>query len=570
MPDDAKGPAIPTKPLLSAVDSEPMPSTTPLGSNPKVTSLDARRTESNVTRLQGVHSPGGALAPSGGAGERGDAAGVVDSPAPDEASSDAASRRKLRELPSEEERAAVRAARRQQVLESFAHTSAPAEAPPAVAVPREQPAEVPPERPQRPVGPEALLGLAAADADVQADAGTHRSRRRPASRDVEPIKVNLPPLPLPARRRYGGTFLSFLLAVALPVCAAAVYYFFIASNQYVSEFKFAVRDAKTASQGSASSGGIGDIASLAGTGPNTLESYMVTEYLKSEAAIQELEKRINVLKMYSRPQIDWFGRFDPSKPIEVFTSYWNRRITTQFDQITGIGSARIRAYTPEDTYLIAKTLVAMSEELINELATRPQRDAVRSAEAEVKRAGDRLKGVTTRLAAYRNSEQVIEPTANVVTSNVQLATTLRAQLIQLQTELSSLKRQNLDAKAPMILTLQSRIKSVREQLAVVEGEVGNSREGGNTLSKVMGDYEQLDLERQFALASMNKALTTLDDARSQTVYQHMYVTPFVAPNLPQSSTYPQRLLFVGIALLACLLFWTAGLLFFRSVREHIV
>jgi len=80
----------------------------------------------------------------------------------------------------------------------------------------------------------------------------------------------------------------------------------------------------------------------------------------------------------------------------------------------------------------------------------------------------------------------------------------------------------------------------------------------------------LDLERQFALASMTKALATLDDARSRLVYQLMYVTPFVVPNLPQSSTYPERPLFVGIAFMTCLLFWTAGLLFFRSVREHIV
>ena len=568
MPDDAKGPAMPIKPLLSAVGPEPMPSAT--GSDPKVTSLDARRSESNASRLQGLVSPGGASAPSGGQAERSDAPGAGDTSAPGETPSDLA-RRRLRELPSEEERAAVRAARRQQVLESFVHTSAAGEAPSGAAAPRENPAEVPPERPDRPVGQESqlLYAPAGADADVQADAGTHRSRRRAPRRDVEAIKVNLPPLPLPAPRRYGGTFLSFLLMVALPVCVAAIYYFFIASNQYVSEFKFAVRDAKAA-QGSPAGGSIADMMTLAGSGPNTLESYMVTEYLKSEAAVQELEQRIDVRKLYGRPEIDWLGRFDPSKPIELFTSYWNRRITTQYDQITGIGSARVRAYTPEDTYLIAKTLVAMSEQLINELATRPQRDSVRSAEMEVKRAEDRLKGVTARLTAYRNSEQVIEPTANVVTSNIQLATTLRAQLIQLQTELSSLKRQNLDPKAPMILTLQSRIKSTREQLASVEGEVGNSREGGNTLSKVMGDYEQLDLERQFALDSVKKALATLDDARSRTVYQVMYVTPFVVPNLPQSSTYPQRLFFVGLVFMGCLLFWTAGLLFFRSVREHIV
>jgi len=102
------------------------------------------------------------------------------------------------------------------------------------------------------------------------------------------------------------------------------------------------------------------------------------------------------------------------------------------------------------------------------------------------------------------------------------------------------------------------------------GDLRQRMLAASPLSKVMGDYEQLDLERQFALDSVKKALATLDDARSRTVYQVMYVTPFVVPNLPQSSTYPQRLFFVGLVFMACLLFWTAGLLFFRSVREHIV
>jgi capsular polysaccharide transport system permease protein len=388
--------------------------------------------------------------------------------------------------------------------------------------------------------------------------------------EATPISFNFPPLPAPGRRKSRGEFLSFLVVVVLPLFLAAGYYFFIASDQYVSEFKFVVRDAMSASVGTKDPNGMGDVMAMAGgPRPNSLESYMVTEFVKSQKAAEQVQEKIDVRKLYSRPEIDWFGRFDESQPVEVFTTYWDRKVTAQYDMLTGIATARVRAYRAEDAYLIASTLLSMSEELINNLATRPQRDAIKSAEADLKKAEDRLAGIGRRLAQYRNTEQVIDPTSNVVTSNAQLAALLRGQIAQLQTELSSLKQQQLDSHAPISRVLQSRIKATREQLASVESEVANQRDGANPLSKVMGEYERLDLERQFAADSVKAAMKTLDDARSSAVFQHMYVTAFVNPSLPESSIYPQRFASVAIVALVSLLVWTAGLLFVRAVREHI-
>lgn len=380
--------------------------------------------------------------------------------------------------------------------------------------------------------------------------------------------IEFPPLPMPVRRKSRGEFLSFLAVVVLPVLVATGYYFFIASKQYVSEFKFVVRDATSASTGSKDTS-MGDVMAMAGgSRANSLESYMVTEFIKSQKAVEELQARIDLRKLYSRPEIDWFGRFDEARPMEAFTAYWDGKVSAQFDMLTGIGTARIRAFRPEDAYLIASTSLSMSEELINNVATRPQRDAVRSAEADLKKAEDRLIALSAKLSQFRNTELVIDPISNVVTGNAQLAQTLRGQLTQYQTELATLKQQNLDPNAPMSRALQSKIKATRDQLAAVEGEVA-TRGGANALSKVMGEFERLDLERQFAQDSVKAAMKTLDDARSSAVFQHMYVTAFVTPSLPQSSTFPNRLSSIAIVAIVCLLVWTAGLLFVRSVREHL-
>jgi hypothetical protein len=48
------------------------------------------------------------------------------------------------------------------------------------------------------------------------------------------------PGPTPRRARPYGTYISFVVAVVLPIIVASIYYGFIASNLYVAEFRFAV------------------------------------------------------------------------------------------------------------------------------------------------------------------------------------------------------------------------------------------------------------------------------------------------------------------------------------------
>lgn len=383
-----------------------------------------------------------------------------------------------------------------------------------------------------------------------------------------PQATVLPPLPQRKRKKSYGTSVSFLLCVLLPVAMVSVYYFGIASNQYVTSFHFAVRDAKSAAAGMSASG----MPSMFGgaMSPNSEENYIVSDYLTSRQAVEDLERTVPLRQLYSRPDIDWLARFNDSDAMERFVRYWKRMVTASYDQVTGISIAEVRAFTPEDAYLITSELAKLAEKLINEVANRPQWDAVRFAEGEVKRAEDRLKLARGSVTEFRNSERLIDPQASVVTTNVLLAQTLRHNLAQFQTELSGLSQRKLNPDSPVLQTLQSRIKATREQLAEVESQVTTVKNGNTPLSKVVADFEQLDLERQFAQGMVTSAMQSLEHARSQALAQHVYVTPYIQPALPQSSTYPRRLLSVGVAAFGLFLFWLVGLLITRSIREHLV
>ena len=128
----------------------------------------------------------------------------------------------------------------------------------------------------------------------------------------------------------------------------------------------------------------------------------------------------------------------------------------------------------------------------------------------------------------------------------------------------------MNANSPVVVSLQSQIKAFKEQIASLEIDVskGSTASGGKSLSALAAQYEQLDLERQFALTSLAGTQQALDMARAAAAVQHLYLTPFVEPNMPQSSLYPKRILSIALIGFIALMVWVLLFLVARSIREH--
>lgn len=380
------------------------------------------------------------------------------------------------------------------------------------------------------------------------------------------------PLTMPQRARGSlrlGGILSFFLCVVLPTIAAGYYYFAIASNQYVVEWRYTVRDSSTAASTSTVASSV--MTSLLGTSSaaSTPDNYAVAEYIKSEQAIIDLEKRVRLTALYGRPSIDFFSRFNTALPIEKFARYWDNMVVSTFDQITGTALAQVRAFSPDDAYLIANTLVELTEDLVNETAQRPQREAVKYAEYEVARAEDRVKRVRRELLEYRNKAAVIEPNSSVVLSNATVATTLRQTLAQYQSELGTMLQGGLGQNASQVLGAKRRIKAVQDQIKDVEADITKVKQGNQPLSEIVARYEELDLERQFAQGLLTSTVQSLEQARSNASARRLFIMPYVKPALPQSSTYPNRTVAVLTVAGVATMLWMIALLIGRSIREHL-
>jgi capsular polysaccharide transport system permease protein len=357
----------------------------------------------------------------------------------------------------------------------------------------------------------------------------------------------------------------FGIAVVIPVLVSAVYYGFLASPQYAAEFKFTVTDVSP----SIMNGGANPLLSvLGGTSPaGSNNNFVVVDYLSSRQAVEELQRRIRIKELYSRQNIDWFDRFDSTRPIEDFVKYWQAHITAHFDMVTGIASAEVRAYSPDDALAISNTLVSLAEELINRIANRTRLDAVRLARTELEDAQDKLRQARDKMTAYRVKFGLIDPSTSVVASNSTLIQSLRANLVQLETQLSTLLAQKLNSDAPAVVALKNQIKSTQEQLSRTEESVGNPTKQA-PLSTVVSDYERLNLEVQLSQNLVTSAMQAFEQARATASAQQLYITPYVRPSRPESATYPLRLLSIlFVAFVGCAI-WIVGILIGRSTFER--
>ncbi|MCK0196994.1 hypothetical protein MWN34_08710 [Ancylobacter sp. 6x-1] len=397
--------------------------------------------------------------------------------------------------------------------------------------------------------------------------------------DLSGLTATLPKHRKPKRSR--SLWASFLLLVALPTLAATVYYVAIASNQYMSEFRFTVRSQDFAPAGSSSSA-----TTLSGvvSGSMFTNDFMVIDYLQSRQAIEDLMKAVDLRKMYDNEHIDYLSRLRAESTNEELLRYWQSKIDASYDLVTGLALVRVRAFNPEDAHTIASALVKQSEKLVNDITARARLDAVKFAEGDVTRAEERLRAARADMRQFRDRQQTPDA-ARTAGGTLDLAMNLRAEVATLQSQLTTL-RTYMDANAPSVKVLESRIAAVNKQIASVGRELGTGADGATAsgsstaasaksaggdpqvMAETLSKYEDVELSTQFAQKYYDTTLSALELARSQAATQQTYVATYVQPGIAQMSEYPQRAIAILIVFLACAAFWFVSVMLFFSIRDH--
>ncbi|MGH8290023.1 MAG: hypothetical protein ACREV7_13525 [Steroidobacteraceae bacterium] len=394
------------------------------------------------------------------------------------------------------------------------------------------------------------------DAVVREAAGTDLGEATDAGAATQPLRALV-------LWRWLKKHYLVLLTVALPTLTTTVYYGLIASDVYISVSKFIVHSPQeTAVQ----AGGIlGDFLQGAGMSRSQDAAYDVQDYVQSRDALKALSQEIDLRKAFGNPRVDIFDRFPGlhwDHSFEAFYRYYTKYVGVDYDSGSSIATLTVSAYTPEAAYRINNDLLALSEQLVNNLNGRSREDTIRYAEDDLQAAEQKATRSSLALLAYRSIHAVFAPNQQAGIE-LQGIARLQGELISTEAELSELKQ--LSPNNPQIPGLQSRAETLR---SAITGQAAKVTGASGSLSARAPEFEQLALQSSVADKELGMALAELDVARRDAARQQLYLERLVQPNLPDSSFIPRRLRSIFTVFAAGLILWGVLALILASIREH--
>ena len=349
--------------------------------------------------------------------------------------------------------------------------------------------------------------------------------------------------------------LSFLALVMAPTGGAVLYFNTMAADQYASEFRFAVR-------GRQSSGGADTLGMMLGAGSalaSSSDSYIVVDYIHSLEMIRALENRVDLREIYSRPPNDPLHRYDGSLAAEDMREYWEWMVDAQFDMSRGIITATVWSFTPEDSLKTAEQVLALVRDLVDQLSQEARQESLAYADEQVSLAAESLRASGFAIQDFRNRENVIDPTADVVRINEQIAL-LERTIIELTTERDT-QLATKGARSASVQQLNDRIEAARRQLAQVSDSIDER------LPELARVYEGLRTEQEIARETYAAALRARHEAEAVATQRQVYLSVYDPPKSAQSSLYPHRpLVVLGVFAVASLI-WGIFYVIALNIRD---
>nr|WP_319486575.1 hypothetical protein [uncultured Cohaesibacter sp.] len=367
----------------------------------------------------------------------------------------------------------------------------------------------------------------------------------------------------PQEKRRIFTKLSALIVIILPTIVAATYFMLIASNLYAVETRFSVRGANNV----VSSDILGLVTGTTGSGSTTADSYILMDYLVSRPMLEKLESQIDLFEVYGGEHADFVAALHRDAPMEDVVEYWKKMISISYDTTSQIIVIEVKAFTPENAVLVAKKVLSLSEELVNNLSEQERVDALRQSNAELILKQAELKEIRRQVRDFRDREKIIDP-SKTAESQIETLSGLEQEIAKAEAELRA-KSKYLDETAPSLQMLRTRIASMRSQITQERSKI--SEEGGGdqqSISQLIQTYRDLLMDQEFAEKAVTSAMVAVEKARLEASSRQRYLVTFVEPLMPEISLYPKRLMNILVTFLVSALAWAIGILVFYSVRDH--
>ncbi len=373
-----------------------------------------------------------------------------------------------------------------------------------------------------------------------------------------------PSVPLPARKvkmrsRHKFLIWSFMLVVQLPVGLLALYLGVFATPQFASSMSFSIRSEEFANPFDALSG-LGELSS--GT---SSDAQIVFDFIRSQKIVRTIDEQVGLRALYSAPDNDPVFTISADVSVEKLVQHWHSMVQINLDKGSGIVRVKAFAFNPEDARRINHNILQQSQELVDQLSFLARQDAIGYAQEDLESARERLKVARQELSEFRSSARIIDPTI-AVQSQGGVSAALQQQLADAWIELDLLTAATTREDDPRLTQLRRRVAAIEGRLEEERQALAGSANSG--MVEIVGRFEALLVEREFAEQAFVSAAAAFDVARADAGRRTKYLAVHIEPTLSDTALYPRSWVIIPIAFTLLLLSWAVAIMVAYSIRDR--
>ncbi|KSV62458.1 hypothetical protein N185_08580 [Sinorhizobium sp. GW3] len=358
---------------------------------------------------------------------------------------------------------------------------------------------------------------------------------------------------------------SLIFLVLVPSAVAAIYYYWFASGQYISETRMIVRTIGVSEQFDTSEKREG--RSIIGGDSLTQDSYIVANYLKSPQLVRKLEGDIGLRRFFAKDTIDVLSRLGRNASFEDLYKYWLRQVDTYVDGPSGIIVFTVRAFSPNDSVIISSAALASADDMIGKISEKAKLDLIARAETDVIGSLEEYRKSLDDLREYQNRTGIFDPVSSAkMTSSIIVK--LTEEKLGLIVNLKALEAANADNTARG-RQLRRSIQALEDQIKLRQNSLAGAGVTNETqLSRSLTEFSRLETRRIVTQALYEATVRNLDTAKSAALKRTTFMAVFSQSHAPEKAEYPERFSEWTVLTVGLFTLWVTATLIWMSIEDH--
>ncbi|MDD5065185.1 MAG: hypothetical protein PHQ35_10575 [Phycisphaerae bacterium] len=385
-----------------------------------------------------------------------------------------------------------------------------------------------------------------------------RVKDSPQSMENEWQQINNDPRML---HEYNGRYRHFIIRTFFILFfILGIFYTMVIKNElYLSTSSIIVQD--MVKESSNSFGSV--LLNLGGNSSQKQDSKIVETYLRSYDMLKKLDYEFGLRDYYEHNR-DPLHRLYKFSSTEYFLYLYQKDIEISYDEVSGIMTV---GFPYSDREISQKIVAFLIHEAENQLNVYNHRNAgkylafIRSLVEENKLKVD----VTIKqMEAYQNSHRVLDPQTDAQTQS-SILSNLQSTLIDKKTQRDSLLKYMKETSFDVV-NLSNEISQIEAQIITVKSTMTGV--GVPKLNRILINFDRLKAQVDFDKNVYTESLAQLELAQIEVNKQAKTLVVLTEPNLPDTYTYPHKLLVTFNLLLIMILIYGITMQLSAIIKDH--